>query len=56
MKVDEEVKADEELGGQKQATDYGQAFKVSYKMQLVPQEASYNLVIDSQVPVQMLIL
>lgn len=37
-------------------TDFGSAFKVSHKMQLQPNEASYQLTLDSQQPVQMLVL
>ena len=31
----------------KEDTNYGKIFKVNYSMQLVPSEASFNLVIDS---------
>ena len=39
-----------------ETVDYGNVFKVTYKMQLVPSEASYNFIIDSQVPILMLVL
>ena len=41
---------------QEETTDFGQTFKATYKMQLVATEACYNLVIDSQLAVQELIL
>lgn len=57
QKEDEELKVEADIKTRGiQYTDYGQPFKVSYKMQLVPTEASYNLVIDSQVPMQTIIL
>jgi hypothetical protein len=36
--------------------DFGENFKVTYKMNIVSQEAAYSLFIDSQLPIDSLML
>ena len=47
----------EEKGGYSQIPiDFGEPFKVSYKLNLLPLEAAYSLFIDSQLPIDCLML
>jgi hypothetical protein len=36
--------------------DFGESFKVSFKLNVIPSEAAYSLFIDSQLPIDCLML
>ena len=36
--------------------DFGETFKVSFKLNIIPSEAAYSLYIDSQLPIDTLLL
>lgn len=50
------MEREEAKGNGSYEVDYGEAFKVSHKLNLIASEAAYSLYIDSQIPIDTLVL
>ena len=44
------------MGNEAMPIDFGDSFKVSHKLNIIPAEAAYSLMIDSQLPMDTLLL